>query len=75
MQKLHQVKVNRSCDWPTYTQTKLNNTLKYAEDCEQQIKYLKSDRASGWVAAVMLLVVLAIVMYQWLVVGAICPIH
>jgi len=64
------LQVHKCVDWATYAQAKLNNLLKYAGECEKEIKTLRSDVHDGWYAAGILLIVLGVVLYQWLVVGA-----
>lgn len=53
---------------------KFQKLKEYVNHCEREIQYLRIDLQSGWFAAVCLLIVLAITLYQWLVVngGASC---
>jgi hypothetical protein len=61
--------VNRDHDWPSFLETKNRTLRRHIDDLQTQIDYYKQDRWSGWLAAGLLLLVNAIVFYQWLVAG------
>jgi hypothetical protein len=65
----HDIKINREHDWPSFLETKNRTLRRHIDDLQNQIDYYKQDRWSGWLAAGLMLLVNAIVFYQWLVVG------